>query len=67
MSLGRAAQDLECIARSACDQLETALVLEDPSAIAQGCVDGIAQLYLIVGPLQMEALDLELAAALAKS
>jgi len=67
MSINQAAPDLAAIAKSAASQLETALVLEDPSAIGQACIDGIAQLYLIVGPLQMEALDLELAAALAKS
>jgi len=73
MSFDRAAQDLECIARSACDQLEAALVLsclEDPdgsAAIAQAMTDGILQLVLVLGPLRLEALDLELAAALAKS
>ena len=73
MSLDRAAQDLEYIAQSACDQLEAALVLsclEDPdgsAAIAQAMTDGILQVALALGPFQMEALDLELAAALAKS
>ena len=67
MSLGQAAPDLALIAQSAMLQLEAALVLDDPAAIAQACVDGTVQLYLIVGPLQMAALDLELAAALAKS
>ena len=73
MSFDRAAQDLECIARSACDQLEAALVLsclEDPdgsAAIAQAMTDGILQVALALGPFQMEALDAELAAALAKS
>ncbi len=73
MSLGRAAQDLECIARSACDQLEAALVLsclEDPdgsAAIAQAMTDGILQVAMALGPFQLEALDAELAAALAKS
>ena len=73
MSFDRAAQDLECIARSACDQLEAALVLsclEDPdgsAAIAQAMTDGILQVALALGPFQLEALDAELAAALAKS
>ncbi len=67
MSLSLAAQDLECIAHSVAAQLEAALVLEDPSAIAQSCIDGVVQVALALGPFQMEALDLELAAALAKS
>jgi len=67
MSLDRAVQDLEYIAQSACDQLEAALMLEDPDAIARACVDGIVQVALALGPFQMEALDLELAAALAQS
>ena len=44
--------------------------LEDPdgsAAIAQAMTDGILQLVLVLGPLRLEALDLELAAALAKS
>ena len=73
MSLGQAAPDLALIAQSAMLQLEAALVLsclEDPdgsAAIAQAMTDGILQVALALGPFQMEALDLELAAALAKS
>ncbi len=67
MSLSLAAQDLECIAHSVAAQLEAALVLDDPAAIAQACVDGTVQLFLILGPLRLEVLDGELAAALAKS
>ncbi len=67
MSINQAAPDLALIAQSAMLQLEAALVLDDPAAIAQSCIDGITQLYLIVGPLRLEALDAELAAALAKS
>jgi len=67
VSINQAAPDLALIAQSAAAQLEAALVLEDPAAIAQSCVDGITQLVLIVGPLQMAALDAELAEVLAKS
>ncbi len=73
MSINQAAPDLALIAQSAADQLEAALVLsclEDPdgsAAIAQAMTDGIVQLVLVLGPLRLEALDLELAAALAKS
>ncbi len=67
MSLGQAAPDLAAIAKSAASQLEAALVLEDPSAIAQSCIDGVVQVALALGPFQLEALDAELDAALAKS
>ena len=67
VSINQAAPDLALIAQSVAAQLEAALVLEDPAAIGQASIDGITQLFLIGGPLQMAALDLESAAALAKS
>ena len=73
MNINQAANDLAFIARSACDELEAALEppciedLDGGAAIAQACVDGISQLVLALGPFQLSALDLELAAALAKS
>ena len=63
MSINQAAPDLALIAQSAADQLEAALVLsclEDPdgsAAIAQAMTDGITQLFLALGPLQLSALD----------
>ena len=73
VSINQAAPDLALIAQSAMLQLEASLVLsclEDPdgsAAIAQAMTDGILQLFLVLGPLRLSALDLESAAALAKS